>query len=136
MEAPPPLFMQPAPILNPLAGGGLRLLADEYTEEFQLTIDTIRPKKRGFAIFQDPDVPEVSPGTLRYFHLFSQVSIAFADIRREICLLESWNYRRQCRWVLLIQWKIWPPLSPTKLVLSREQMDTNHLTLCSQVEQS
>ncbi len=60
MLAPPPVFFQPAPALNPLnAGFGRRYVPTaEEDEEFRLTVDDLG-KKRTFNIFQD--APEVSP---------------------------------------------------------------------------
>ena len=60
MLAPPPIFFQPAPALNPLAAGfGRRLVPTaEEDEEFRLTVEDMG-KKRGFNIFQD--VPAISP---------------------------------------------------------------------------
>ncbi|KAE9381201.1 hypothetical protein N431DRAFT_322674 [Stipitochalara longipes BDJ] len=60
MLAPPPIFFQPAPALNPLAAGfGRRFVpTTEEDEEFRLTIEDMG-KKRGFNIFQD--APAISP---------------------------------------------------------------------------
>jgi hypothetical protein len=60
MLAPPPVFFQPAPSLNPLAAGfGRRYVPTAAEdEEFRLTVEDMG-KKRAFSIFQD--APEVSP---------------------------------------------------------------------------
>jgi hypothetical protein len=60
MVAPPPVFFQPGPNLNPLSAGfGRRFIPTaEEDEEFRLTVEDTG-KKPTFSIFQD--APEISP---------------------------------------------------------------------------